>query len=253
MSERLILWRITLPQVVRRMLPEALNLFISLFKATTIVSLIAVPDLMYNVSMVIQQEMRPLPLYTGAALTYFLIIFAALQRRARTSANAGAARSWRDAHGQLGTPRLEPARRSARRASPSRSRSAPSRSSRRSSAAWCCASSRIYVAPLRPIAILLIEFFRDTPIFVQLMWVAYVWPEVFGFPEHVLQRRLARARAAVERLSRRDLPRRHRSGAARTARSRLLRRHVAAADVQPHRHAAGAAGDARRRSSTSSP
>ena len=76
MSERLILWRITLPQVVRRMLPEALNLFISLFKATTIVSLIAVPDLMYNVSMVTQQEMRPLPLYTGAALTYFLIIFA---------------------------------------------------------------------------------------------------------------------------------------------------------------------------------
>jgi polar amino acid transport system permease protein len=75
MSERLILWRITLPQVVRRMLPEALNLFVSMFKATTIVSLIAVPDLMYNVSMVIQQEMRPLPLYTGAALTYFLIIF----------------------------------------------------------------------------------------------------------------------------------------------------------------------------------
>jgi polar amino acid transport system permease protein len=75
MSERLILWRITLPQVVRRMLPEALNLFVSMFKATTIVSLIAVPDLMYNVSMVIQQEMRPLPLYTGAAITYFALIF----------------------------------------------------------------------------------------------------------------------------------------------------------------------------------
>jgi polar amino acid transport system permease protein len=41
---------------------------------------------------------------------------------------------------------------------------------------------RLYVAPLRPIAIVLIEFFRDTPIFVQLMWVAYVWPELFGFP-----------------------------------------------------------------------
>ena len=75
MPERTILRRITLPQVVRRMLPEALNLFVSLFKATTIVSLIAVPDLMYNVSMVTQQEMRPLPLYTGAALVYFLIIF----------------------------------------------------------------------------------------------------------------------------------------------------------------------------------
>ena len=42
--------------------------------------------------------------------------------------------------------------------------------------------TRLYVAPLRPVAILLIECFRDTPIFVQLMWVAYVWPEVFGFP-----------------------------------------------------------------------
>src|ERR1044072_3369275 len=41
---------------------------------------------------------------------------------------------------------------------------------------------RLYVAPLRPLAILLIEFFRDTPIFVQLMWVAYVWREIFGFP-----------------------------------------------------------------------
>jgi polar amino acid transport system permease protein len=75
MSERLILWRIVLPQVVRRMLPEAINQFVSLFKATTIVSLIAVPDLMYQVSMVLQQEMKPLPLYTGAALTYFAVIY----------------------------------------------------------------------------------------------------------------------------------------------------------------------------------
>lgn len=77
MSERLIFWRIVLPQVVRRMLPESVNQFISLFKATTIVSLIAVPDLMYDVTMITQQEMRPLPLYTGAALTYFLVILAA--------------------------------------------------------------------------------------------------------------------------------------------------------------------------------
>ena len=41
---------------------------------------------------------------------------------------------------------------------------------------------RLYVAPLRPIAILLIEFFRATPIFVQLMWVNYVWPEILGWP-----------------------------------------------------------------------
>jgi polar amino acid transport system permease protein len=41
---------------------------------------------------------------------------------------------------------------------------------------------RLYVKPLRPFAIVLIEFFRDTPIYVQLIWVAYVWPELFGFP-----------------------------------------------------------------------
>jgi polar amino acid transport system permease protein len=75
MADRLILRRIILPQVVRRMLPEAVNQFVSLFKATTIVSLIAVPDLMYQVSMVTATEMRPLPLYTGAALTYFAVIY----------------------------------------------------------------------------------------------------------------------------------------------------------------------------------
>lgn len=41
---------------------------------------------------------------------------------------------------------------------------------------------RLHVRPLRPVAIALIEFFRATPIFVQLMWVNYVWPELFGWP-----------------------------------------------------------------------
>lgn len=77
MSERHIMWRIVLPQVVRRMLPESTNQFISMFKATSIVSLIAVPDLMYQVSMVSAQEMKPMPLYTGAALVYFVIVFCA--------------------------------------------------------------------------------------------------------------------------------------------------------------------------------
>jgi His/Glu/Gln/Arg/opine family amino acid ABC transporter permease subunit len=77
MGEGLIVRRIILPQVVRSMLPESINQFISLFKATTIVSLIAVPDLMYQVSMITQQQMRPLPLYTGAAITYFVIVLVA--------------------------------------------------------------------------------------------------------------------------------------------------------------------------------
>jgi len=76
MAPRLRLRRIVLPQALRHMLPEAMNQAISLFKATTLVSLIAVPDLMYRVSMIASQEMRPLPLYTGAALVYCALIFA---------------------------------------------------------------------------------------------------------------------------------------------------------------------------------
>lgn len=41
---------------------------------------------------------------------------------------------------------------------------------------------RLYVRPLRWLAVLLAEFFRDTPIFVQLLWVTYVWPELFSWP-----------------------------------------------------------------------
>jgi His/Glu/Gln/Arg/opine family amino acid ABC transporter permease subunit len=65
---------VILPQAVRKMLPEALNQFISLLKSTTLISLIAVPDLMYQVSMITQEQMRPMPLYSGAAIVYFVII-----------------------------------------------------------------------------------------------------------------------------------------------------------------------------------
>jgi polar amino acid transport system permease protein len=42
---------------------------------------------------------------------------------------------------------------------------------------------RMYVRPLRPVAVVLIEFFRATPILVQLLWVNYVWPPLFGWPD----------------------------------------------------------------------
>ncbi len=74
MSGVLTLRWVILPQAVRKMLPEALNQFISLLKSTTLVSLIAVPDLMYQVSMITQEQMRPMPLYSGAAIVYFVVI-----------------------------------------------------------------------------------------------------------------------------------------------------------------------------------
>ena len=75
MSKFLVMRRIILPQAVRQMLPETLNQFVSLFKATTLVSLISVPDLLYQVTIITQQEMRPLPLYSSAAIIYFVLIF----------------------------------------------------------------------------------------------------------------------------------------------------------------------------------
>lgn len=41
---------------------------------------------------------------------------------------------------------------------------------------------RLYVRPLRHLAEVYIQFCRNTPIFVQLLWVAYVWPDVLGWP-----------------------------------------------------------------------
>ena len=75
MSRALALRRVVLPQAVRHMLPEAMNQLVSLFKATTLVSLIAVPDLLYQVSIVAAREGKALPLYSGAAIIYFLLIY----------------------------------------------------------------------------------------------------------------------------------------------------------------------------------
>jgi polar amino acid transport system permease protein len=41
---------------------------------------------------------------------------------------------------------------------------------------------RLYVPLLRPFGIIITEFCRNTPIYVQLLWVSYVWPDLFGWP-----------------------------------------------------------------------
>jgi polar amino acid transport system permease protein len=46
---------------------------------------------------------------------------------------------------------------------------------------------RMYVRPVRTVATVLIEFFRATPILVQLLWVNYAWPEIFGWPTTFFQ------------------------------------------------------------------
>lgn len=45
----------------------------------------------------------------------------------------------------------------------------------------------MYVKPLRWPARFFIEFFRATPIYVQLLWVNYVWPGVIGWPNNFFE------------------------------------------------------------------
>jgi polar amino acid transport system permease protein len=41
---------------------------------------------------------------------------------------------------------------------------------------------KLYVRPLRYAAEVYIQFCRNTPVYVQLLWVNYVWPDIFGWP-----------------------------------------------------------------------
>ena len=45
--------------------------------------------------------------------------------------------------------------------------------------------ARLYFPFLRPIFAAYIAFCRNTPIFIQLLWVAYAWYELLGWPQQV--------------------------------------------------------------------
>lgn len=85
--------RIVLPQALRKVLPEVLNNSVSIFKATSIISLISAPDLMYQTVIVVQEEMKPLPLYSSAALIFFVLI-TAMSWAAEKVTNAWRVRGW---------------------------------------------------------------------------------------------------------------------------------------------------------------
>src|SRR5258706_1044063 len=68
--------RIVIPQAFIRMLPGILNQFVICFKSTSIVSIIAVPDLMYQAGLIVSATFLPMPVYTAVALTYFVVVFA---------------------------------------------------------------------------------------------------------------------------------------------------------------------------------
>jgi His/Glu/Gln/Arg/opine family amino acid ABC transporter permease subunit len=68
-------WHIVFPQAVRSMLPATGNVFVSLVKDSSLLSVIAVPELTYQAQTLATATFRPLEVYTLLAVMYFAITF----------------------------------------------------------------------------------------------------------------------------------------------------------------------------------
>jgi polar amino acid transport system permease protein len=75
MTRAMTMHRIILPQVMRRMLPAFTNRAIELAKVTSLASLLAVNEIMYEGRLISSTYYRPLEVLTVVALMYFLLIY----------------------------------------------------------------------------------------------------------------------------------------------------------------------------------
>jgi len=67
--------RIILPQAIVRVLPALGSMWVSLFKDTAILSVIGVGELMYEGRMAATDTYRPLEVFTGVAIIYYLLAY----------------------------------------------------------------------------------------------------------------------------------------------------------------------------------
>ena len=75
MVHRQSMWRIVLPQAIRRMVPPFMNETANLIKLTSLGSVLAVYELLHASSHLITQTYRPLEVYTAAAIVFAMIIY----------------------------------------------------------------------------------------------------------------------------------------------------------------------------------
>ncbi|MGA8010168.1 MAG: amino acid ABC transporter permease [Thiomonas sp.] len=73
MSRLLIMRRIVLPQAMRVIIPPTGNEAISMLKTTSLVSVIAVTDLLYSVQLIYAANYRTIPLLLVASIWYLLV------------------------------------------------------------------------------------------------------------------------------------------------------------------------------------
>ena len=75
MRRRQVMRHVILPQAVKRMIPPFMNQSIIQLKNTSLVSTIAVADLLYEGQMITAATYRPLEVYTMVAVIYFVVLF----------------------------------------------------------------------------------------------------------------------------------------------------------------------------------
>ncbi|WP_349042902.1 amino acid ABC transporter permease [Agrobacterium sp. SORGH_AS 787] len=69
-----VMRRIVLPQAIKQMIPPLMNQSIIQFKNTSLVSVLAVPDLLYQGQSAATETYRPLEVYTIIAVIYFVVL-----------------------------------------------------------------------------------------------------------------------------------------------------------------------------------
>jgi polar amino acid transport system permease protein len=106
MSHRLALRRIILPQALRTITPPTGNEVISTLKASALVSVLSMKDLLYSVQIIYSQDFRTIPLLIVASLWYLIVTSVltvgqhVLERRVGRGTGQGRARrAWRGNRG----------------------------------------------------------------------------------------------------------------------------------------------------------
>lgn len=74
MTPAKVVRRIVLPQAIKRMVPPLMNQSIIQFKNTSLVSVLAVPDLLYQGQVVAMDTYRALEVYSVIAAIYFVVL-----------------------------------------------------------------------------------------------------------------------------------------------------------------------------------
>jgi polar amino acid transport system permease protein len=77
MTRAQIMRRVILPQAFKRMIPPLMSQSIMQLKNTSLLSVLAVPDLLYQGQSAAHDAYRPLEVYTVVAVCYFIVLFPA--------------------------------------------------------------------------------------------------------------------------------------------------------------------------------